>query len=362
MEKKSVTNNYIQIDIAKFIAALLVVAIHIPPLKNVTETGSLLLQQVICRLAVPFFFLCSGFFLGKKVEDKTKTLRYAKRIGMMYLLWSILYLPMILERFWKTDLTAGANLTELARRFFLIGSYIQLWYLLATLYGVLFLYLAIHVLKCSKRQLAVLAVLIYLVGVACNSYRHLWDGFTIVSDSIQAYRNLFVTTRNGLFFAFPFLAAGYLLAEWKEARSKKTLSEQQDAVGDLKQESFKKKLLWGIAVLASLTVLFVEFYVLYRWGEIASFDMFLLTPVAVIFIFIFLLQIHVPEKYRGVGKVLRQLSTNIFLLHMMLNFYLKRVPVLKDTWMEYSVTHFILVLVSSIGISMIMMWVSEKRK
>lgn len=326
-----VKKNYIQMDYAKFFAAILVVAIHIPPFLDVNKTASLLLQQVICRLAVPFFFLCSGFFLGKKLERKADTLRYAKRIATMYLVWSVLYLPAILERFWKPDRALGKNLGELLRRFFVIGSYIQLWYLLGTLYGVLILYLLLKIKGMTKKRLMVLATIVYLLGVAGNSYRHLWDGIAGVKTVIDTYRDGFLTTRNGFFFAFPFLTMGYLLSDsGKNPRSSKK---------------------WAAASVFSLIALFLEFFVLESWGGIASFDMYLMTPIAVGCIFCFLLTITVPEEKRKAGKMLRGLSTYIFLLHMMVNFYLGKIPFLKKGVMSHSFSHFMLVLLVSMLLS-----------
>ena len=338
VEHKMPKKNYIQMDYAKFFAAILVVAIHIPPLQDVNETASLVLQQVICRLAVPFFFLCSGFFLGKKLERKADTMRYAKRIATMYLLWSALYLPAILERFWKQNKTLGENLGELLRRFFLIGSYIQLWYLLGTLYGVLVLYLLLQVKGMTKNRLAVLALVVYLFGVAGNSYRHLWDGMPGIVAVLGGYRDWFATTRNGFFFAFPFLTMGYLLSG--------------------KQDKVKNTVKWTGALLLSLLALFVEFFALERWGSIASFDMYLMTPVAVGCLFCLLLTVQVSEKRQAAGQMLRGISTYIFLLHMMVNFYFKKIPFLKKGWMSHSFSHFLLVLLASILIAMVL----QKRK
>lgn len=71
-------SHYNGIDICKFICSILVVAIHIPvvnapmtvELSNVSVFVNTVLQQAMCRIAVPFFFVCSGFFLYKKCQNK----------------------------------------------------------------------------------------------------------------------------------------------------------------------------------------------------------------------------------------------------------------------------------------------------
>ena len=61
---------YRALDFLKFVAAFLVVAIHIPPFEEIAPVFSHEFQQVICRMAVPFFFVCTGYFIGEKITDK----------------------------------------------------------------------------------------------------------------------------------------------------------------------------------------------------------------------------------------------------------------------------------------------------
>lgn len=93
--------NYCMIDIAKFIAAIFVMFIHCGSLFS-NEWVSLLFVDVLCRYAVPFFFISSGFFLFKKVKfkngkmEKTKEnfknfFKYELRIVILYTVWSLIY-------------------------------------------------------------------------------------------------------------------------------------------------------------------------------------------------------------------------------------------------------------------------------
>lgn len=56
------SSNHTFIDIFKFIAALLVVAIHTTPLEDISAKGNFYFENMLCRIAVPFFFAASGFF------------------------------------------------------------------------------------------------------------------------------------------------------------------------------------------------------------------------------------------------------------------------------------------------------------
>ena len=55
---------YYALDVAKFISAFLVVCIHTGPLLDVDATGNFILVQILARLAVPFFFVASGFLFS----------------------------------------------------------------------------------------------------------------------------------------------------------------------------------------------------------------------------------------------------------------------------------------------------------
>ena len=51
------------IDLFKFVAALLVVAIHTEPFRDINDTVNFVFSQILCRSAVPFFAICTGYFL-----------------------------------------------------------------------------------------------------------------------------------------------------------------------------------------------------------------------------------------------------------------------------------------------------------
>ena len=143
MERK----NYYALDIAKFISAFLVICIHCGPLLDVSETGNFVLVQIIARLAVPFFFVASGFLLFQKIdlqrewndyENKAKLKHYVGRLCKIYLIWTILYLPfnylLVSEN--------GISLMEILRYlrdFFFTGSYYHLCFDCGSSYRIWFI-------------------------------------------------------------------------------------------------------------------------------------------------------------------------------------------------------------------------------
>ena len=54
------------LDRFRLIAAVLVVAIHTSPLATWTQAGDFWLTRVLARVAVPFFLMVTGYFLGDR--------------------------------------------------------------------------------------------------------------------------------------------------------------------------------------------------------------------------------------------------------------------------------------------------------
>lgn len=59
--------NYL-VDIFKFIAATMVVGIHCAPLNSYNQFLNNVIFQGVSRIAVPFFFMISSFFLFSKMK------------------------------------------------------------------------------------------------------------------------------------------------------------------------------------------------------------------------------------------------------------------------------------------------------
>lgn len=93
--------NYL-VDIFKFIAATMVVGIHCAPLNSYNQFLNNVIFQGVSRIAVPFFFMISSFFLFSKMKlevgkEKKVLIHYIKRMGLLYLFWFIVFLPQIIK-------------------------------------------------------------------------------------------------------------------------------------------------------------------------------------------------------------------------------------------------------------------------
>ena len=109
-------------------------------MQDINETLNYFVVHVLTRLGVPFFFLVSGFFLQKKIQDVQKVKAYLARIFQLYVIYTVLYLPQIVYDYRKAGGFWGWNLLDFVRNFFLVGSYTQLWYFVGLIVATLLLY------------------------------------------------------------------------------------------------------------------------------------------------------------------------------------------------------------------------------
>lgn len=91
---RTMNKNYTGIDYFRFIAALLIIAIHTSPLGSFSETGDFMLTRIIARVAVPFFFMTSGFFLISRYTCNAEKLgAFIKKTTLIYGVAILLYIP-----------------------------------------------------------------------------------------------------------------------------------------------------------------------------------------------------------------------------------------------------------------------------
>lgn len=155
---------YNAIDLAKFIMAIVVVAIHTHPLEYCSNQYILALYNNI-TLAVPFFFLTSGFLLGKKMTSEPFSIAsnglimdYVKKTVRLYLKWIILYFPLTIIDYWITGYSMKSGVLYYIIHLVTKGDHHwsgQLWYLLSMIYALLFVWLLI---RCKFHPYAIIGL------------------------------------------------------------------------------------------------------------------------------------------------------------------------------------------------------------
>ncbi len=190
---------YDSIDIAKLLCSILVIGIHTQPF-----AWNLWLDRgfgLLCKIAVPFFFTASGFFLFSGNVDAAKVIKYVKRIFLLYAIWSLIYVCI--------DIAKGEfELIEFLINFFVFG-YRHFWYLHASIFAVLMYWL----IRCLNRNTYVcygIAVLLMLINISLFTYAPLFHLSMTIPDRLTA---------NNVMYAFPYFMLGHYLAKHKSLHS-----------------------------------------------------------------------------------------------------------------------------------------------
>lgn len=298
----SIKKDFPGVDIAKLFCAILVVFTHTYCFDG--GVAGRWIQTNLSTIGVPFFFVVSGYFyangLQNASEKETYFRQYFLRLGKMYLLWSIITLPVT----WMNISTAHPDwplwllLLSMPRSFFLAGSCGVYWYLLSLLFNCVILYLAD---RYQKEKIAYLIGLIgFVIGVLYSAGT--FNG-TIVYTAIHV---LFGSERNFLNVGLFYMSIGYAM----------------------KNVSFLGKRSWASLLIVASVI----------GGTIIE----KLTPLRFMHAFsalgLFVLSMDLPISMDiKTTRMFRKLSTVIYLVHfpfiLLFDRYLR-----KGTFLDFSLT------------------------
>lgn len=276
------------IDIFKMIAAFLVVAIHTSPLQSFSAEADFFLTRELARLAVPFFFMVTGYFvlsdrLWGEDKDVGPVYRYLKKVAALYGVAILLYLPIGIYAGHYKDLTVFGALRMLV----FDGTFYHLWYFPALLSGILLVMLMGRF--CSLRTSMVISGCLYLLGLFGDSYWGLISAVPGVSTVYEFGFWLFTYTRNGIFLAPLFLVMGAWLKQGAE-----------DA----------RPVPNAIGFAVSFALMTAEGFILRHFDLQRHDSMYFLLPVCMFFLFRLLLTWN-----RKSLEAFRTFSTWIYILH-----------------------------------------------
>lgn len=212
--REQVKNNniYDMLNVMRFISAIMIVIIHTYPLKNVNIIANFIVNDIIARFAVPFFFISSGYLFFEKYKiDSNYLYKYIKRIMYLYFGWSIVYSSWNIYCATKNDLGLIKNIIDIVRDILFRGAYYHLWYLNSLIISLLFI--EIFLRKNKIKLLIIISAVLYMIGLFGDSYYGLVCN-TPLYYIIRVYNIIWGTTRNGICFAMPFLMIGILLNKY----------------------------------------------------------------------------------------------------------------------------------------------------
>lgn len=216
--------NTSNLDILKYISALIIIILHIKPFYKYNSTLDFIFNDLISKICVPLFFTITGYFICKKEHDNPKYIKnYLKKILIIYLVWSLIYLPVSI----KYSAEYAVNVAHpfyfdkskiiysLVVGILYSGLFYHLWYFPALILAVILLYILKK--KINIKIILLVSFILLIIGSFESYYGLLPYNIKNIFDS---YLNIFYTTTNGLFFGLFYISLGYYLGSMKKINFK----------------------------------------------------------------------------------------------------------------------------------------------
>lgn len=327
--------NYTGIDYFRFIAALLIVAIHTSPLASFSETGDFILTRIIARVAVPFFLMTSGFFLISRYTYNTEKLgAFVKKTALIYGAAILIYIPInIYNGYFKMD----NLLPNIIKDIVFDGTLYHLWYLPASIIGAVIAWYLVKKLNYPKAL--IVASVLYLIGLFGDSYYGITEKISCLNSLYDYIFQVTDHTRNGIFFAPIFFIIGGLIADNRP------------------QITFGKSI-WGFAV--SFALMFGEAFALHHFDLQRHDSMYVFLLPCMYFLF------NVILHFKGKRLVtLRTTSLIIYIIHPMMIVVIRlfsKLFHLQSMLVENSIVHYFMVCLTSVVFGAVLTAIWNKYK
>lgn len=305
---------YNNIDLFKFIFAIVVVMIHTTPFMDISETFSWVFNNTFCNIAVPFFFVASGFLFFDKLdgvkENETKRLRrYVGHILKMYITWCIIWIPWKVLSFIQTGFTLSTLLGYI-KDIVLVSGGDALWYLPALIVSITATYLMYTRLQ-SPKVIVAISTIPYVIGIAITSWHGLFDNNAVT----EWFYKIFESADNGLMYGVMFISIGMY-----HAKVKPQINKLKDI----------------ILCVIFFGILVAEAFIIDKMGYNRGGECNLLTLPFVIWYF-FKIVLSIDLKDNKIYGRLRDYSTLIYLSHCFIIRALKMVFAIGNINISYIV-------------------------
>lgn len=296
-------NNFNGIDLVKFLCTFLICIIHTTPFSfeyfKYADICNFFLQKGVCRIAVPFYFVASGFFLFRKIDlnnfDVDRIKNYCFKLIRLWGMWMLLLV---------------------------LGGTYHLWYLSATAVAVMILSVLLYH-RVKFRYITIIAVLLYIVGLLGDSYYGIIEplkGMNFLGSIITEYETVFSSTRNGPFMGFIFVFMGAVFA--------------------YKKININVKVAF-LGFVISMGLLVIESFMLNINGFSKAFNMYISLLPATFFLFHIATNINLKDS-KVYGKM-RVIGVLIYYLHLLAKYFTRKIFVLINEYTGVDLTAFLCV-------------------
>ena len=312
--------------------AIVVIAIHVHPFEGYSRTMLLDMYDLLCGCAVPFFFMCTGYFMAQKIlyvnyeQQFTVLKRYVKKLLYLYLFWTVVYLPLTAfgycnntSPWWKDFIYFIHGLVVMGEHY---NSWI-LWYLLSGIYGLLFICF-FRKREFSWKSIVWTGFVLYLCGAAITQFVKIEGDLPVYIMWLKKFISAIVSGR--IFTSFFFIPIGILIYEME--------TDKWQALGCI----FAAIVLWCLG-----------------GNEIPIISKGIIA-LSAIGIFAFVINVHL--SYKKIYRYLRTSSMVIYFLHMWIWSLVYSVIYGKKV---YGMDMFVLTLLFTLGMSLVYI-LYKKRK
>ena len=273
----------LNIDVYRFIAAIMIVAIHIYPFSFINEDLDYIITRVIFRICVPLFLMITGYYIIKKSLKDIKILKnYTIKILKLYFISMIIFLPINIYNHYFTNNT----LITIIKDILINGTFYHLWYFPALLLGIWVTYFLIKHFK--DNTVKIVLILLFIIGLFGDNYYGIVKNIPIIKNFYNIIFSVSSYTRNGLFYTPIFIYIGYIF-------NNKT-----------NKLTYKKNIIYIFVMLLLMTI---EGIILHFFSTPKHSSMYIFLIPLSYFIFNFIIFYS-----KGENKVLRKYSSWIYIL------------------------------------------------
>jgi surface polysaccharide O-acyltransferase-like enzyme len=321
---------FIAIDYFKLIASFFVVAIHASPFESLETPFANFMSKSILAIAVPFFFITSGYFWSKKDNDKEKTFQFLKRLLIMYVIYTCIYIPLfIVSSLYTHTESVSSIIIDSCKSIFLKG-WGHLWYLTALIISILILYLLNRIKGIKLYQIGIICLVLFLFG-KLFPMTNLYQNNITVSAAFDAFSD--TALGNCFFIGLLDVFIGY-------------------AIYKLKPKI--KQLPYGILLIITMA---------FNVVSNNKYNVYVL-PIVAALTFLTFSFIPLSSKYKMSGLHMRKISTLVYFWHGFFKAItgFLRYGVLGSTIQTPNYVNFLTVLILTLAFSELVLFLSKKQK
>lgn len=322
-------DEYILLDIFRLIMSFLVVMIHTFAFSDINQILYFVLKFCITTLAVPFFFVTTGFFIYNKIYDKDKIKQYLIKTISLYVAYYIISIPLIIAN------RPGVNII---RDILYFISPFHMWYLNATIVAVILIYFSLNNEKIGLKKIFILSIVLHIFAIIISTYPDTFRNIPIFKAIIDNYIKYFESPRNGFASGLFYILIGIIISKNIE-----------------KIKMYNYKLLFVIGMF----FMFFEVLLSKILGNVGKSEYYFSIIFGVIFLFLSVINTRINKRFLKLGNYYRKLSVILFGFHYVFIFYLNN---LKLKFIVNSVILTLVVIVICLVIGMILIALSNNEK